>query len=116
MITQKVIDYLHEYINQEIYVQIAVIKGKEKITTRSAINKYFSSNHFRYLFEGRPYDDFINSLRDKCLVKIKNSPLLKKKVDDEIIIELQKKINSLSSKELENTFWEIENGVFLSGD
>ena len=47
MIPQKVIDHLDEYISQEIYVQIAVIKGKEKVSTEVAINKYFSSNHFR---------------------------------------------------------------------
>ena len=38
------------------------------------------------------------------------------KTDDEIIIELQKKINNLNNEELENTFWEIETGEFLSGD
>ena len=42
MIPQKVTDYLEEYISQEIYVQIAVIKGKEKISTELAINKYFN--------------------------------------------------------------------------
>ena len=47
MIPQKVTDHLEEYISQEIYVQIAVIKGKEKVSTELAINKYFKSNHFR---------------------------------------------------------------------
>ena len=37
MIPQKVKDHLEEYINQEVYVQIAVIKGKEKHTV-SAIS------------------------------------------------------------------------------
>ena len=36
--------------------------------------------------------------------KIKNSPMLDKKIDDKIIIELQKKINNLNNEELENTF------------
>ena len=67
MIPQKVTYHLEEYISQEIYVQIAVIKGKEKVSTEVAINKYFSSNHFRDLSEGRPYDHFIEGLRDKCL-------------------------------------------------
>ena len=62
MISQKVIDYLEEYISQEIYVQIAVIKGKEKISTELAINKYFKSNHFRKLAEARPYHHFIDGL------------------------------------------------------
>ena len=50
MISQKVKNHLEEYINQEVYVQIAIIKGKEKGSTHSAINKYFDSNHlFVYL-------------------------------------------------------------------
>ena len=116
MIPQKVKDYLEEYISQEVYVQISVIKGKEKVSTKSAINKYLNSNHFRDLSEGRPYNHFIDGLRDKCLGKLKNSPMLDKKTDDEIIIELQKKINNLNNEELENTFWETETGEFLSGD
>ena len=116
MIPQKVKDHLEEYICQEVYVQISVIKGKEKVSTKSAINKYLNSNHFRDLSEGRPYNHFIDGLRDKCLGKLKNSPMLDKKTDDEIIIELQKKINNLSNEELENTFWETETGEFLSGD
>ena len=116
MIPQNVKEYLDEYIIQEIYVQIAIIKGKEKVSTKSAINKYLNSNHFRDLSEGRPYNHFINGLRDKCLGKLKNSPMLDKKIDDEIIIELQKKLNNLSEDELENTFWEVETGEFLSGD
>ena len=59
MISQKVIDHLEEYISQEIYVQIAVIKGKEKISTELAINKYFKSNHFRkYLFTASSVETF----------------------------------------------------------
>ena len=83
MIPQKVKDHLEEYINQEVYVQIAIIKGKDKGSTRSAINKYFVSNHFRDLSEGRPYNHFIDGLRDKCLGKLKNSPMRNKKTDDE---------------------------------
>ena len=116
MIPKKVQDHLDEYINQEVYVQVSVIKGKEKVSTKSAINKYLNSNHFRDLSEGRPYNHFIDGLRDKCLGKLKNSPMLDKKTDDEIIIELQKKINNLNKEELENTFWETETGEFLSGD
>jgi hypothetical protein len=116
MIPQKVKEHLEEYINQEVYVQISIIKGKEKVSTRSAINKYLNSNHFRDLSEGRPYNHFIDGLRDKCLGKLKNSPMLDKKTDDEIIIQLQKKLNNLSDDELEKTFWEIETGEFLSKD
>ena len=42
--------------------------------------------------------------------------MLDKKTDDKTILELQKKLNSLSENELDNTFWEIETGEFLSGD
>ena len=116
MISRKVIDYLEEYISQEIYVQIAVIKGKEKISTELAINKYFKSNHFRDLAEGRPYDHFIDGLRDKCLGKLKNSPMRNKKTDDPTIIELQNKLNNLTGDELDNTYWEIETGEFFTGE
>ena len=37
MIPQKVKDHIEEYISQEVYVQIAIIKGKEKISTESAM-------------------------------------------------------------------------------
>ena len=114
MIPKKVKDHLEEYISQEIYVQIAVIKGKEKVSTELAINKYFSSNHFRDLVEGRPYDHFIEGLRDKCLGKLKNSPMRDKQSDDKIIQELQKKLNKLNNDELDNTYWEIETGEFFS--
>ena len=116
MIPHKVIDHLEEYISQEIYVQIAVIKGKEKVSTELAINKYFSSNHFKDLVEGRPYDHFIEGLRDKCLGKLKNSPMRNKQTDDPTIIELQNKLNKLSDEELDNTYWEIETGEFFTGE
>ena len=116
MIPQKVTDHLEEYISQEIYVQIAVIKGKEKVSTELAINKYFSSNHFKDLVEGRPYDHFIEGLRDKCLGKLKNSPMRNKQTDDPTIIELQNKLNKLSDEELDNTYWEIETGEFFTGE
>ena len=116
MIPQKVKEHLEEYINQEVYVQISVIKGREKVSTKSAINKYLNSNHFRDLSEEKPYNHFIDDLRDKCLGKLKNSPMLNKKTDDKIIIELQNKLNNLNEGELEDTFWEIETGEFLSGN
>ena len=116
MIPRKVIDHLDEYISQEIYVQIAVIKGKEKISTELAVNKYFSSNHFRDLAKGRPYDHFIEGLRDKCLGKIKNSPMRDKETEDETIKLLQKKLNDLNNEELDDTYWEIETGEFFSGE
>ena len=116
MIPKIVKEYLEEYINQEVYVQISIIQGKEKVTIKTAINKYLNSNHFKDLSDGRPYDHFIDGLRDKCLGKLKNSPMRDKKTDDKIIIDLQKKLNNLSEDELENTFWEVETGEFLSGD
>ena len=70
MIPDKVKEYLNEHISQEVYVQVAVIKGKEKVSTKSAINKYLNSNHFKDLSDGKPYDHFIDGLRDKCLIKI----------------------------------------------
>ena len=114
MISQKVKDHLDEYINQEVYVQIAIIKGKEKISTKSAIDKYFNSNHFKDLSEGKPYDHFIDGLKDKCLGKLKDSPMRDKQSDDKIIQELQKKLDELNDDELDNTYWEIETGEFFS--
>ena len=38
MIPQKVKDHIEEYISQEVYVQIAIIKGKEKVSTETAID------------------------------------------------------------------------------
>ncbi len=116
MIPKKVKEYLDEYINQEVYVQIAIIKGKEKISTKNAVKKYFNSNHFKDLAEGRPYNHFIDGLRDKCLGKLKNSPMRDKQSNDEIIKELQKRLNDLNQEELDNTFWEIETGEFLTKD
>ncbi len=115
MIPNKVREHLEEYICQEVYVQIAVIKGKEKGTTKSAINKYFSSNHFKDLSDGRPYDHFIDGLKDKCLIKLINSPMRDKETEDKVIKELQLKLNNLSEDELKDTYWEIETGEYLSG-
>ena len=114
MIPQKVKDHLDEYINQEVYVQIAIIKGKEKVSTKSSIDKYFDTNHFKDLSEGEPYDDFIDGLKDMCLGKLKNSPMRDKQSEDNIIQELQKKLNELNNDELDNTYWEIETGEFFS--
>lgn len=116
MIPLKVKEHLDEYINQEVYVQIAIIKGKEKISTNSAIDKYFNSNHFKDLSEGKPYDHFIDGLRDKCLGKLKHSPMKNKQSTDKTILELQDKLNNLNDKDLDNTYWEIETGEFFSSD
>jgi len=116
MIPQKVKDHLEEYISQEVYVQISVIKGKEKSSTHSSIKKYFDSNHFKDLSEGRPYDHFIKGLKDKCLGKLKNSPMKNAQSNDQTIRELQNKLNDLSDDELNNTFWEIETGEFFTNE
>ncbi len=115
MIPQKVKDHIEEYISREVYVQIAIIKGKEKVSTETAINRYFNTNHFRDFAEGKPYFHFIEGLRDKCLGKIKNSPMRDKETEDETIKLLQNKLNDLTDIELEDTFWEIETGEFFSG-
>ena len=115
MLSNKIKEYLNEYISQEVYVQVAVAKGKNKITTNSAINKYFESNHFKGLAEGKPYNTFLSDLEDKCLGKLLNSPMRDSKTDDEIIIELQKKLNELNTEELNDTYWEVETGEFLRG-
>ena len=60
MIPQKVKEHIEEYISQEVYVQVAIIKGKEKVSTEKAIDKYFNTNHFRYFSEGKPYFHFID--------------------------------------------------------
>jgi hypothetical protein len=39
-----------------------------------------------------------------------------KKTNDEIIKELQNKLNDLSDDELNNTYWEIETGEFFSSE
>ena len=116
MIPQKVKEYIEEYISQEVYVQIAIIKGKEKVSTEVAIERYFNTNHFRDFSEGKPYLHFIEGLRDKCLGKLKNSPMRDKETDDETIKLLQNKLNNLSNDELEDTYWEIETGEFFLGD
>ena len=113
MIPNNVKKYIDEYMSQEIYVQIAIIKGKEKISTESAINRYFNTNHFKDLSEGKPYFHFIDNLKDKCLIKLKNSPMRNKETNDEIINLLKKKLNELSEEKLHDTFWEIETGVFF---
>ena len=115
MLSSKIKDYLNEYISQEVYVQVAVVKGKNKITTSAAINKYFESNHFKGLAEGKPYNTFLTDLEDKCLGKLLNSPMRDSKTNDEIILELQKKLNELKIDELNNTYWEVETGEFLKG-
>ena len=116
MIPPKVKEHLEEYISQEVYVQVSTIKGKEKVSTKSAIKKYFTSNHFRDLSEGKPYNHFIDGLRDKCLGKLKNSPMRDKQTNDETIKVLQKKLNDLTDEEMNNTFWEIETGEFFSDE
>ena len=116
MIPLKIKKHLDNYIYQEVYVQIAVIKGKEKVSTNAAINSYFNSNHFKDLSEGRPYEHFIDGLNDKCLIKLINSPMKDKETNDEVIIELQKKLKELSNDGFENTFWEIETGEFINND
>jgi len=115
MLSDKIKDYLNEYISQEVYVQVAVAKGKNKITTNAAINKYFESNHFKGLAEGKPYNTFLSDLEDKCLGKLLNSPMRDSKSSDKIIIELQKKLNELKDDELNDTYWEVETGEFLKG-
>ena len=103
MLSDKIKNHLNEYISQEVYVQVAVAKGKNKITTDAAINKYFESNHFKELADGKPYNTFLSDLEDKCLVKLFNSPMRDSKTDDEIILELQKKLNELKTEELKDT-------------
>jgi|TARA_B110000444_G_C18630514_1_gene496593 hypothetical protein len=116
MIPIKIKEHLDNYIHQEIYVQIAVIKGKDKVSTKEAIESYLNSNHFRDLSEGRPYDHFIDGLNDKRLIKLINSPMKDKETDDQVIKELQKKLKELSNDELEKTFWEIETGEFVNNN
>ena len=116
MIPQKVKDHIEEYISQEVYVQIAITKGKEKVSTKTAIDKYLYTNHFKDFSEGKPYFHFINGLRDKCLGKLKNSPMRDKETEDETIKLLQQKLNDLSDDKLEDTYWEIETGEFFSGE
>ena len=115
MLSNKIKEYLNEYISQEVYVQVAVAKGKNKVTTNEAIKKYFESNHFKELAEGKPYNAFLSDLEDKCLGKLMNSPMRDSKTEDEIILDLQKKLNELKTDELNDTYWEVETGEFLRG-
>ena len=115
MLSDKIKDYLNEYISQEVYVEVSVAKGKNKISTNAAISKYFESNDFQGLAEGKPYNTFLNDLEDKCLGKLLNSPMRNSKSDDKIIIELQRKLNTLKIEELNDTYWEVETGEYLSG-
>ena len=115
MLSDKIKEYLNEYISQEVYVQVAVAKGKNKISTNAAIIKYFESNHFAGLAEGKPYNTFLDDLKDKCLGKLVNSPMKDSKTKDEIIVELQRKLNTLNFEELNDTYWEVETGEYLSG-
>ena len=110
MLPDKIKEYLNEYISKEVYVQVAVVKGKNKISTDAAINKYFESNHFTGLAEGKPYNTFLDNLKDKCLGKLLNSPMRDGKTEDQIIIELQRKLNTLKVEELNDTYWEVETG------
>jgi hypothetical protein len=115
MLSSKIKEYLNEYISQEVYVQVAVAKGKNKITNNTAISKYLETNHFAELAKGKPYNAFLTDLEDKCLGKLINSPMKDIKTDDKIIIELQNKLNTLNIDELNDTFWEVETGEYLSG-
>ena len=115
MIPYKVKEYIEEQISQEVYVQIAIIKGKEKVSTEISIDNYLKTNHFKDFSEGRPYFHFIKGLRDKCLSKLKNSPMRNKETNDETIKLLQKKLGELSDEKIDDTFWEIETGEFFSG-
>ena len=116
MLSDKVKEYLNEYISQEVYVQVAVAKGKNKISTNAAISKYFESNHFTGLTEGKPYNTFLDDLKEKCLGKLVNSPMKDSKIEDKIIIELQRKLNTLKVEELNDTYWEVETGEYLCGE
>ena len=116
MLPNKIKDYLEEYMSQEVYVQVAVAKGKNKVTTTMAIFKYLESNHFKELKEGRPYNQFLSDLKDKCLGKLINSPMKDIKTEDKIIIDLQKKLKTLNVEELDDTYWEVETGEYLRGN
>ena len=115
MLSNKIKNHLSEYISQEVYVQVAVAKGKNKITTNAAINKYFQSNHFKGLTEGKPYNNFLTDLEEKCLGKLINSPMKDSKTEDETILELQRKLKELKVEELNDTYWEVETDEFLRG-
>tara|TARA_B100000767_G_scaffold60661_1_gene56488 strand:- start:1590 stop:2105 length:516 start_codon:yes stop_codon:yes gene_type:complete len=116
MLSDKIKNYLNEFISQEVYVHVAVVKGKKKISTNAAISEYFESNHFIGLAEGKPYNTFLDDLKDKCLGKLVNSPMKDSITEDEIIIDLQRKLNTLKIEELNSTYWEVETGEYLSGE
>ena len=65
-------------------------------------------------------DDIIikpnETIKKKCLIKLLNSPMKNKETDDEVIKELQKKLNELSDAKLKDTYWEIETGDYLNGE
>ena len=115
MLSNNIKEYLNEYISQEVYVQVAIAKGKNKISTNAAISKYFESNHFKGLADGKPYNAFLDDLKDKCLGKLIHSPMKNSKSDDKIIIELQRKLNNSKIEELNDTYWEVETGEYLNG-
>ena len=50
MLSDKIKDYLNEHISQEVYVQVSVAKGKNKISTNAAINKYLESDYFQNIY------------------------------------------------------------------
>ena len=58
MLSDKIKEYLNEYISQEVYVQVAVAKGKNKISTNAAISKYFEAITLQVWAEGKPYNNF----------------------------------------------------------
>ena len=88
MLSDKIKEYLNEYISQEVYVQVAIAKGKNKISTNAAINKYFESNHFQGLAEGKPYNTFLDDLKDKCLGKLVTKPMLKLMKRGSVIVDV----------------------------
>ena len=105
MLSDKIKDYLNEYISQEVYVQVAVAKGKNKISTNAAISKYFESNHFQGLAEGKPYNTFLDDLKDKCLGKLTNSPMKDSKTEAlPSIWENKDEFNLLMTKASNNMF------------
>ena len=55
MIPLKIKEHLDNYIHQEVYVQIAVIKGKKKISTKAAIESYLT----QIILETCPKEDLM---------------------------------------------------------
>ena len=99
--------------NYKLIIFLEIFHG---LHADSAINKYLKSNHFKDFSNGKPFDHFIDGLRDKCLGMLKNSPMKNKQTTDETILELQNKLKELSDEELDNTYWEIETGEFFSSN